>query len=180
MNLHIQTSTRNTSRFTLASRIALIQFIVTLAIAISIGSVSYWLVSNKLEENQHDRLSAQSSALSSIIHGFIDSHIQQLQFLVNDKAIDKYVKSFNELALLRLFVNYDKSFELISFANNQGIEEVKFHRDQKKFEFEDLSATPLFIKATANPDSVQLADSIDGTDTKPAIRIGKFILNYLL
>lgn len=169
---------RSRIRFPIAGRLVAVQLIAALIIALVVGGISYWLISRTLEASQRDQLCANVAALSSISHHFIASHSDHLQQLVNDKAIDKYVNAFNDLALLKHFESFDRYFEWISYANQHGVEEVKRQRHGEPMALKDISATPLFIESAADPDHVHLADAVNPVDREPEIRLGKYIINY--
>jgi diguanylate cyclase (GGDEF)-like protein/PAS domain S-box-containing protein len=149
-------------------------------LALTIGGVCYWLIAQTLEKQLKVRLATNTLVIANTTRSFLDSTSRVFVQLSEDKAVLKYAKSYNELALLRGFEQYIPSFEWISYANVQGVEEVKRNRDDHEPKLETVSSTILFSRSMALPNRVHLSDSKDGisAEGKPEVHFGIFIVDY--
>lgn len=171
---------QNLPRFTLAGRLALVQLAVTLTLALAIGGVCYWLIAETLEKQLKARLASNALVISNTTQHFLETVSLHFLKLSEDKAVLRYTQSYNELALLSGFEQYITSFDWISYANVQGNEEVKRHRDGREPILEDISSTTLFSRSMSLPNKVHLSDSMDSVSAegKPAVHLGIFIIDY--
>jgi len=165
---------------TITRRIAALQLLFTVLFSAAVGAVSYALMSQMLEKAQHDRITDNVYAASSIVHNFINSNVNLLQRFSDEQIFEKYLHSNNMAVLLKHFENFYQYFDSISYAEPEGKETFKHNQSVEERELLDLSATPLFRQSAASPNTVHLADAASyiPPGQAPDVRLGLYMITY--
>jgi diguanylate cyclase (GGDEF)-like protein/PAS domain S-box-containing protein len=167
-------------RMTLAKRLAGIQLIFAVVLSLAIGGVCYGFLAALLERDQKNRLRDNVAATSSMTQNFLQSTTQEFDRLLDEEVLDKYIHSYNDLMLHQYLEKMVQFFDFVSYANRWGMEELKIYRDGQDVLLRDLSGTPLFHAATADPNRIHLSRAFNtnaGVDM-PSIQLGVFKTNY--
>jgi len=167
-------------RSTMTRRIATLQLLFTVFLSLAIGIISYMLMAKMLETAQHDRISDNAYAASSIVNNLINANASLLRQFSDEKIFEKYRDSGNMAILLKHFDDFSQYFDSISYTEPDGREVLKKQHNNEESELRDLSTTPLFRKTIAHPNTIFLADAstVSQSAQAPGIRLGVFMVTY--
>jgi len=174
-------STRpSAAKTSITKRIATLQLLFSVCLSLVVGTLSYGLLSNLLEKAQHDRINDNVYAAASIVHNFLEAHVNLLRQFSDEQVFEKYLHSNNMPVLLKHLENFTQYFDSISYTAPDGMEVFKRHQNQEKSELLNLSTTPLFRKALATPNAIYLADSSSGIQPvqSPEVLLGLYMVTY--
>ena len=161
----------------ISARLVLTYFIAILSLSLILGTISFWLMSRSLEMEQESQLQVQNHVLESVLNGFLESQVSNLERLATDDAIKKFVQSFNELVLIQHLQKFE-NFEDFHLTNPSGLTEIGFKEGELESGIEDLSKTRLFLQAEALPNTVHLVDSSYTSRIKNGIYLGYYLVSY--
>lgn len=119
-----------------------------------LGSIAYFLIVDALENIQKDNLRyiAQNKAdhLVSMIRGKQDL---LKQIAVGD-IVQRYSKSYQDKLLQEYFTKFNNEFTILSFVNQQGIEELKVINGISHFDLDDIRDSQLYEDITWKPNHI--------------------------
>lgn len=139
-------------------RLKLLAGIISLLVivAIGFGALNYKLILGGILRAQDDRLQKLASYEAAKINWSLMDYGSRLEQIARSEATERFASASAYYSLDRLFIDSKTSFPVLSYIDEIGVEELKFERGKESSEHDDLSNHPLFRKAFAQPNRVQM------------------------
>ncbi len=132
-------------------QLALLQTSLLVFLAVVGGTITYTIMAGRIENGQRSALSSQALAIANLSQSYIDRLAAAVERIATDGAVQKYRDAYNELALLGHFSQHTGSFQLISYVNEDGMEEVRMLNEGDDGRYENIAHTDYYRAAIANP-----------------------------
>jgi len=138
----------------IATRFVLVQtFLVTLVIVL-VGTVNYFIMSYHLQTQEQQRLQTAATALANIVYHSLESKENLLVRMATSGNIEKYLNTFSSEILEKYFLEFDTTFPIITYANDEGEEEVKIVQGKVCRKLVEVIHSPLYLQGKTAPNRV--------------------------
>lgn len=125
-----------------------------------LGSISFYLMVDALKQVQRETLEVLSEQISQELQ----YNLAALSSLMERIETLDYHKNFRDLPLARHFVKFKEALPLLSWINEDGLEEVKTINGQMARHFLEWGDNPWFQKALAQPGKVFFYGPVSGSE----------------
>ena len=119
-----------------------------------LGFLSYVLIVDALEKIQKSNLSyiAQNKAdhLASMIRG----KQELLKQIALGEVVARYSKTYQDKILQEYFTNFNNEFPILSYVNEEGLEELNVSNGRSRFDLADIKNSKLYEDVTWKPNFV--------------------------
>ena len=141
-------------RFSIQKKLFIFQFALLLLVVLLVSTASVYLIVRHLKTVQQQHLELVSHDIIYHLQSELKSRATELETVAASRALYTYAESFREGILEGVMVNHAKSFPLLSYVNEHGLEEVKVISGAISQEYQNRYNHKLFKKARSEPGKV--------------------------
>lgn len=132
------------------TKILVLQLGLVLAVAVTLGIVTYVIMFRSLMQCQQQHLEYVAENIGKELNSLIVFKGQLLEKIAASEAIENYYKKRQENLLTEYFGRFQKHFPVLSYVNEKGLEEFKLVNGAKSKELLDIKNSEFFEDATWN------------------------------
>ncbi len=143
-------------RFSIQKKLFIFQFILLVLVVLLVSTASVYLIVRHLKIVQQEHLELVSHDIIYHLQSELKSRATELETVASSRAMHAYAESFQEGILKKVMVDHARSFPLLSFVNEDGLEEVKVLSGEISQEYQNRYNHELFKKACSVPGKVFL------------------------
>ena len=133
------------------TKILVLQMGLVLSVTVCLGIISYRVTFSTVRDSQHQNLDYIAERISEGINALITDKEQLLEKIGSSEAVTNYSKKQQDNFLVNQFNKYMPEFDILSYVNSNGMEELKVINGRTATEFSDISRSAVFEKAINNP-----------------------------
>nr|MBF0222138.1 response regulator [Desulfobulbaceae bacterium] len=149
----------------LRSKLALSHLVVILLTAGVLVFISFSLLVGLHKRETFALLERSVTSNSLQVRQFFNNKSFLLQTIITSNEVASYTKKYQDIALISYFKQFQDAFDTLSYISPNGQEEVLMTMGSMTNELTNISNTPLFKKAIAEPGTVFYETTIDSTNS---------------
>ncbi|HBG27039.1 MAG: hypothetical protein A2Y10_04470 [Planctomycetes bacterium GWF2_41_51] len=132
------------------TKIMVLQIGLVLAVTVSLGIISYMLTFSSLRESQKQNLEYMSEYVEGQIKAALDNKEQLLEKIGHSETMTNYYKKQQENFLAGYLEKFKQEFEILSYVNESGREELKLINGRVSTNYYNVSNSLVFQRAISN------------------------------
>lgn len=127
---------------------------LVLLASLILGTMSYILMGDALEKIQKNNLSYIAQSKAEHLASMVKSKQDLLKQIALGEVVQRYSQSFQDKLLQEYFTQFNNEFPVLSFVNQQGIEEIKVINGISHFDLDDITLSKLYEDVSWKPNFV--------------------------
>lgn len=161
------------------TKIMVLQIGLVLSVAISLGVITYLITFSSLRDSQKQNLEYLAKHISEQLSVAINNKGQLLEKIATSEMVENYFKKPMDSLLAEYFSKYSQDFAMLSYADDEGTEEVKVLNGRMGTKLFNVSNMSVFQFAARNPNKVFSTYSAACPDTGAScVEYGYFNKNF--
>ena len=157
------------------TKILVLQIGLMLCVIVALGASTYFVMSQSLESSQQQNLEYLVQEVGKNIHGIIYTRKDLLERIATSEDVSGYVARQQDILLIGQFSKHAAKLPVLSYANINGVEQVKLVNGRVAHESRSISDTSLFIEAARHPNRVACVYSpTDNEYGGPSLALGYY------
>ena len=152
---------------------------LVLSVVIGLGIVSYLIAFSSLKGSQQQNLESLVVYIGTEVSEVINSKGRLLEKIASAEAVTNYSKKQQDAELAKYFEKYSQEFPILTYVNEEGMEELKVVNGRMMTELSSKSDSAVFERARNNPNKAfnsytTFCPEIDG----PCIEFGLYSISF--
>ncbi len=136
------------------TKILVSQIGLVILVSCILGIFSYSLMVDALRKSQQRNLEYIAQSHSKRLVSWMDNKEKMFESIARSEPVRTYSKRQNELILMAYFDKFRSEFPILSYANEDGLEEFKLTDGRSSDRLFDISQSALFQEASWEPNKV--------------------------
>jgi len=124
-----------------------------LCVIAALGASTYLVMSQALESSQRQNLEYLVQEVGKNLNTAIDNRKDLIARIAGSEDVARYISKQQDTLLIGQFNKYISRFPIISYANINGVEQLKLVNGRVSQDMRSLSDTSLFIDAARHPNT---------------------------
>ncbi len=161
------------------AKILVLQVGLMLCVISALGASTYLVMSQSLESSQRQNLEYLVKEVGKNLNATIDTRKDLIEKIATSEDVSRYIAKQQDMLLIGQFSKHASKFPMISYANSNGVEQLKLVDGQISHEMRSLSDTSLFIEAARHPNTATCVYSpSDGEYGGPCLSLGFYGVDF--
>jgi signal transduction histidine kinase len=160
-------------------RVATLNIGLILFVAGILGFTSYFLMVETLEKTLTDNLSYIAGNKVDHLQSLITGKQDLLKQIALGDPVKRYSQSYQDKLLTEYFSTFKEEFPILSFVNQQGIEELKVINGINHFYLSDINQSRLFDEISWKPNTLfTTLNTLNNFTRVPFLELGYYRQNF--
>lgn len=131
-------------------KILILQTGLVLAVAVIIGIATYSLTITTVKKSQQQHLQYSAEHISKNLNSLIKYKKQLLEKIATSEVVESYYKKRDENLLREYFYKFKSQFPILSYVNEDGLEEFKLIDGEASTNYLDIKNSSIYEEAVWN------------------------------